>query len=304
MTKVRIEEDKTMRRTYSPPEVLKARCTGCSTCVEVCPAFVLEMKDKKALVARGDWCIGCGHCGAVCPAGAIRHEATAFGKGPRPSSRPATSPEQLMLLLRERRSVRAYRTKPVPKKVLERIIEAGRYAPTGSNSQNVHYVVLNSSDGIARLREMTIAFYAKIFAWVQRRFGAFLFGLFAGSRVVEYLRESIPKMEHAKELLDQGKDCLFYSAPVVVVAHAESWDTLSPFNGAVALYHCSLMAHTLGVGCCFNGYLQSAVNSNRRIKRWLGIPRDHRCFGAMTLGYQKIRYQRLVERDAAKVMWR
>jgi nitroreductase len=209
-----------------------------------------------------------------------------------------------MLLLRERRAVRTYRAKPVPKKVLERILDAGRYAPTGSNSQNVHYVVLIAAQEIDQLREMTIAFYAKVFAWVRSRFGAFLFRIFAGRRIVEYLQESIPKVEHAEELMDQGRDCLFYGAPVVMVAHAESWDTCSAFNCALALYNCSLMAHTMGLGCCFNGYLQSAVNSNRRIKKWLGIPRDHRCFGAMTLGYQKIGYQRLVERDPAQVTWR
>jgi hypothetical protein len=112
------------------------------------------------------------------------------------------------------------------------------------------------------------------------------------------------QLEHAKELMDQGKDCLFYGAPAVMVVHAESWDTSSAFNCALALYNCSLMAHALGVGCCFNGYLQGAANNSRRIKKWLGIPHDHRCFGAMTLGYQGVRYRRLVKRDSAKVVWR
>ncbi len=293
-----------MRRTYSPPEVMTKKCTGCNLCVEVCPAFVFDLEDKKAVVKRGDWCIGCGHCGAVCPVEAIVHEASAVGKGPRPGPGPAASPEQLMLLLRERRSVRGYRDKPVSKAVLGQIIDAGRYAPTGNNSQNVRYIALKSPDEIAPLREMAVAFYEKIFARVRSRFGAFMLSLFAGRRVVEHLRESIPKIEYAKDLMEQGEDCLFYHAPVVMVVHAESWDTCSAFNCAAALYNCSLMAHTLGVGCCFNGYLESAVNNDRRIKRWLGIPRDHRCFGAMTMGYQEVHYQRLVERDPAKVVWR
>ena len=293
-----------MRRTYSPPKVKAEKCTACGLCVDVCPAFVFAMTDNKASVVRGDWCIGCGQCGAVCPEGAILHEATAAGETLRRGPRPALFPEKLMLLLRERRSVRVYRDEPVSKTILERIIEVGRYAPTGSNSQDVHYVVLKSPDEIAELRERTIAFYAKVFARVRGRFGAFLFSMFAGRRIVEYLQESIPKVEHAKELMDQGKDCLFYHAPSVMVVHAESWDTCSAFNCALALYNSSLMAHTLGVGCCFNGYLQSAVNNDRRIKRWLGIPQDHQCFGAMTLGYQEVQYQRLVERDPAKVVWR
>jgi nitroreductase/NAD-dependent dihydropyrimidine dehydrogenase PreA subunit len=288
-----------MRRTYPSPEISTARCTGCGICVEACPGFVLEMRDKKASVVRGDWCIGCGHCGAVCPVTAIRHETSSGRKVPGKKS--VASPMQL---LRERRSVRAYRRKPVAKKILTQIIEAGRYAPTGRNSQNVCYVVLQSPAKIAQLHKMTIAFYAKIFGWVKNSFGAFLFGLFAGRRTVAYLRESIPKLEHAKELIDRGEDCLFYDAPALLVVHAEAWDTCSAFNGAVALYNCSLMAHALGIGCCFNGYLQSAVNNDRRIKRWLGIPGDHRCFGTMTLGYQKIKYHRFVERDPAQVTWR
>jgi nitroreductase/NAD-dependent dihydropyrimidine dehydrogenase PreA subunit len=293
-----------IRRTYSPPEVMMKRCTGCGLCLTVCPSFVFEMRDKKARVVRGDWCIGCGQCGAVCPAVAILHEASATGKGARLGLRPAVTAEKLMLLLRERRSVRSYRHKAVPKKLLEQIIEGGRYAPTGSNSQNVRYLVLTSPAEIDRLRQMTIAFYERIFKLVRNMFGVFLLRVFAGRRIVEELKESIPKVEHAEGLMDQGKDCLFYGAPAVMVVHAESWDTSSAFNCALALYNCSLMAHALGVGCCFNGYLQGAVNSSRRIKKWLGIPQDHRCFGAMTLGFQGVRYQRLVQRESAKVRWR
>ena len=96
--------------------------------------------------------------------------------------------------------------------------------------------------------------------------------------------------------MKQGKDRLFYHAPVVMLAHAESWDPSSSFNCSVALYHCSLMAHTLGLGCCFNGFLVNAVNHAPKIKRKLGIPADHQCYSAMTLGFPDMKYLRLVHR--------
>jgi hypothetical protein len=168
----------------------------------------------------------------------------------------------------------------------------------------VNYVALKSPEEIERLRSMTTDFYAKLFARIQGRLGALFLRLFAGRRLLESLQDSAPKVEYARKLMEQGQDCLFFHAPVVVVAHAESWDTCSSFNCSAALYHCALVAHTLGMGCCFNGYLVSAINNDRKIKRWLAIPRDHKCYAAMTLGVQKLRYPHLVRRDPPKVTWR
>ena len=64
------------------------------------------------------------------------------------------------------------------------------------------------------------------------------------------------------------------------------------------------MAHTLGLGCCFNGFLVNAVNHDRKIKRWLAIPPDHECYSAMTLGYQDMTYRRLIRREVPRVNWR
>jgi len=292
-----------MKRKVNPPVVITKECIGCERCVAICPSFVLDMVEAKAAVVRGEWCIGCGHCGAVCPTEAILHEGRCFDMHPKKGEVPATSPEILELLLRERRSVRMYTSDPVPGDVLNRILDAGRYAPTGTNSQNVHYTVLTSPDQIAELQKMTISFYDKIFSRVRGWFGTLLLSLVAGRKTVEYLRDSLPKVEYANEQMKKGKDRLFYHAPVVMLAHAESWDTNSSFNCSVALYNCSLMAHTLGLGCCFNGFLVNAVNRAPQIKGWLGIASDHRCYSAMTLGFPDVKYLRLVHREPPKVTW-
>ena len=293
-----------MKSNVNPPTILIDKCIGCGLCSEVCPCFVLEITRGKSWVVREDWCIGCGHCGAVCPEDAISFSTPIIERHPQPHVRSAASPETLELLLRERRSIRVYERGPIPDDLLRKILDAGRHAPTGRNSQNVRYVVLQSPDEIEQLRKMTMSFYQKIFSRIKSPLGAFMLGLIAGRKIADSLRESIPKMEYARKLIEQGKDCLFYHAPVVVVAHAESWDTCSAFNCSTALFNCSLMAQTLGIGCCFNGYLVSAVNHDRKIKKWLRVPQGHLCFAAMTLGYQKIRFQALVERQTPTVQWR
>jgi len=290
-----------MKSEGNAPVVITEDCIGCERCVRICPGLVLEMVDEKSTVVRGEWCIGCGHCGAVCPTEAILPQGGALDKHPKEGEGPATSPEILELLFRERRSVRRYTGTPVPEEILKKMLNAGSYAPTGSNSQNVHYIILKTPEKIASLQQMTIRFYEKIFSRARGRLGRFFISIIAGRRIAEYLRESLPKVEYRKKKVRQGEDPVFFHAPVVMLAHAESWDTNSSFNCSVALYHCSLMAHVLGLGCCFNGFLVNAVNHSSKIKNWLGIPKNHRCYSAMTLGFPEVKYLRLVRRALPNV---
>jgi nitroreductase/NAD-dependent dihydropyrimidine dehydrogenase PreA subunit len=202
-----------MKRRGIAPKINADKCIRCGQGVAACPSLVIDLGEKQAEVVKPEWCLGCGHCGAVCPTEAIFQEATSYENYPGQGSTPATSPETLGLLLRERRSVRKYEEDAIPQDVIEKMLEAGRYAPTGSNSQNVNYLVLTSPERILRLRNMTLAFYEKLFARARGRFGSVLLGLLAGRRTLEYLRESLPKVEYAYEKMKKGKDILFLPCP-------------------------------------------------------------------------------------------
>jgi len=91
----------------------------------------------------------------------------------------------------------------------------------------VNYLVLTSPDRILRLRNMTLAFYEKLFARQEEDSVPFCWAYSPAARTLEYLRESLPKVEHAYEKMKKGKDILFYHAPVVILAHAESGFELS-----------------------------------------------------------------------------
>ena len=47
------------------------KCTGCGTCVDVCPSGVYEMGDGKTKVVAEDECIECLACQDQCPENAI-----------------------------------------------------------------------------------------------------------------------------------------------------------------------------------------------------------------------------------------
>ena len=54
-----------------PPKINKEKCTGCKTCVEICPMKVLIMEGGKAKLEKKDECIDCRACEAQCPSEAI-----------------------------------------------------------------------------------------------------------------------------------------------------------------------------------------------------------------------------------------
>ena len=56
-----------------PAKVDKEKCTGCESCVEVCPVEAISMVDGKAEVNQ-DECIDCGQCVDACPVEAISME--------------------------------------------------------------------------------------------------------------------------------------------------------------------------------------------------------------------------------------
>jgi ferredoxin len=55
------------------------RCTGCGTCLDVCPTEAIALENGKAVI--GLECVDCGACPRVCPEGAIRKQRTAAAAG-------------------------------------------------------------------------------------------------------------------------------------------------------------------------------------------------------------------------------
>ena len=116
------------------------KCIGCGQCVKDCVACCIRLVDGKAKI-REEFCIGCGHCYSICPKEAVELIGRGDGGG-EPVSAPVDA-DALLGMIKSRRSTRQYLDKPIPDEVMEKLLEAGRYAPTAENHQAVEFIVLD-----------------------------------------------------------------------------------------------------------------------------------------------------------------
>lgn len=63
--------------------------------------------------------------------------------------------------VQERKSIRAYQDKPIPREKLERILEAGRLAPSAFNREPWHFIVVTNSE---KRKALSKGIYAKFVA--------------------------------------------------------------------------------------------------------------------------------------------
>ena len=57
--------------------------------------------------------------------------------------------------IRSRRTVRSFKPDPVPRRAVNRILRAGRWAPSSGNGQPWHFIVLQEPDNISALGAIT-----------------------------------------------------------------------------------------------------------------------------------------------------
>ena len=57
--------------------------------------------------------------------------------------------------IRTRREIRDYLDKPIPNETLQRILEAGRLAPSSKNSQPWHFIVIKDRITLKKISELT-----------------------------------------------------------------------------------------------------------------------------------------------------
>ncbi len=286
------------------------KCTACGICGSICPRRVIETmgekEEKKAIVSREreGICLGCGQCMAVCPNDAIRLEgmdSDAF-KPVRPLD---VTEESLLTLMEQRRSIRRYKDRPVPREILDRIIEASRRAPTGTASQSTGVLVIDDPTSLDTLSRMVHEGYQGLEKGLNNPIGRFMIKRKAGPRLYNTLQNFVmPGMHWYLRWKKEGAgDEILRDCRALILFHSPIFEPMGDTNCTISAFHAIFMAEILGVGTCFNDLIPPICNRSREIRDMLGLAEDRDFYSSLTVGFPKYKYQKVVPKKLAEVRY-
>jgi len=266
----------------------ETKCKKDGICARECPMVIIKLKDGHGfpeMVQGGEIiCNSCGHCVAVCPNGALSHASVPIEKSPLIEKGLEISEDQAVQFLRSRRSVRFFKKQPVEKQKLQRLIEIARYAPSGGNVQLVEWIVFTDAERIKEIARLTVEWVRKLVAE-------------APQGVPPYL----PMMVGA---WDMGYNSVTWSAPALIVASAPKQANTGMVDVSLALAYLDLAAQKIGLGTCWAGVVEAALQGSAEVRKSVGLPAGHPYHFPMMVGYPKRKYSRLPERKAPKISWK
>ncbi len=276
----------------------KALCIKCAKCVKVCPSkiFVQDEATKDVGTAFEDSCIVCGHCVAVCPEKAVIHSAFPADKVHPVDYTQLPTPEQMMLLIKNRRSNRAFSTKPVPQEKFDLILEAAHRAPTASNAQQVKFMLITDPEKLRKIIGFTIDVFGGMLNKAQLPFVKPLVK-FMMPEVLRY----IPIFKRIQADYEQGGDQILRKATAVIFIYTPKSSRLSAADANLAYQNGSLMAESLGVSQFYTGFVLNAAKMKKgKLEKMLGI--DGVINAGMGLGVPLFRPVNYIDRKDIEVV--
>jgi nitroreductase len=177
--------------------------------------------------------------------------------------------------IKERRSIRYYKPDSPSKELIEKVIDAGNWAPSAGNLQPWRFVLIEEKNLRGRLSELALP------KWKS---------------VMETLKKDEPERYeiHSKHM--DRKDPVCYSAPVILFVIRPSITYCS-----LACENMMLVAHSLGLGCCYVGWGALVIEEPEAIEI-LDLKKGENVIGPIVLGYPE-KYPKAPHKKEAKVKW-
>lgn len=165
---------------------------------------------------------------------------------------------EMLKMIRQRRSVRKFLDTPVPDEMTDLILEAGKLAPCARNRQERHFTLIQSQPILAEMSQ-------------------------ASKDIV------LDSQDRYLSLMAQSENYhIFHHAPLVILVSGPDKPMVES-DCAAAIQNMILAAESLGYSSCWVNFVlflfQTAQGNDYHEK--LGIPQGYRPYGSLAIGLKK-----------------
>lgn len=290
----------------------REKCTQCGLCIKNCPFCCWEFDEEKfPIMKEQNICFSCCNCMVACPVDAISMSQQfgvkdAFFDTNFPEPKMPFSPlsadgqedkwNEVEKAILKRRSVRNFKKDPVPEPLIRRILEAGRFAPSGGNQQPWKFTVVTKPDMIEELETACHQFWAPIHE------------MFISDEKVMNLVQDIPigvfdpRVQWGLRCIAKKELPVYLGAPAVIFIGVSKKMTNPEIQTGICGQSMNLAAVSLGIGCCWSNF-GNAVDKMPDIKTRLGFDETWSIYSTLCLGFPKFKQEGMVARHYRPVTW-
>lgn len=255
----------------------REKCIRCSACVKDCPRHIIHSIGGYPEIPAEEEkeCIRCQHCMAICPTGAV----SILGFRPEKSLPVETvAPDAMSRFVRGRRTVRQYRKENVDRKLIDKLLADTAHAPTGGNTCDLTFTVIDDRQEISRIVEVLTESLEKVI-----------------DELPDFMRDAV--LEYRRT----GADEIFRGAPHLLIASAGEKAYCGDADVVIAVSYFELLAQAHGLGTTWCYFLKFILNRFPELGKLFGISVE-RPYCPIAFGLPAIHYARTVQRDkAAKI---
>jgi nitroreductase len=167
--------------------------------------------------------------------------------------------------IKTRRSTRKFKSVAVPDEILEKIIEAGRFAPCGGNSQTTHFIVISNKEILNELAQLVCTAFSKM----------------------EIKLDTYKSLAAAINASKKGNFIFHYNAPVLIITANKIGYGNNMADCVCAIENMMLTANELNLGSCYINQLHW-LGENPDVREYLiklGLGSDETICASMVIGF-------------------
>ncbi len=180
---------------------------------------------------------------------------------------------EILDAINNRRSIREFKDKKVPKKIIQKLIEAATKAPSDENSQPWAFTVIEDSESKEKIGMLSIKAGKKYFKDKKKE-----------------LMEKFKDMGEEKciEMVKKFRSGQLFSflstVPILIIIFSEN-NFFSHISTGAATENLMLAAQAYGLGSCWTVISLTDKTINKQIKKIAKIAKNKSIISVLALGY-------------------